>query len=60
MNSIVLSAYWKIAVKSITKGEHVIKYGAVIEKAIRNTKVGNHVHVHNIGSIREQKRITAR
>lgn len=51
---------YKIAAKNITKGEHVIKYGAVIGKAIRNIKVGNHVHVHNIGIIREQDRIIAR
>jgi len=42
----------KIAIVPIKKGEQVTKYGATIGSALRDIKVGEHVHIHNIESNR--------
>lgn len=42
----------KIAVKAITQGEEIRKYGESIGAATRDIKPGEHVHVHNIESCR--------
>lgn len=42
----------KIAIRDISKGEEIIKYGESIGGATLNIKVGEHVHVHNIESLR--------
>lgn len=42
----------KFAMKDIKKGEHIIKYGEVIGKAIKKIPAGYHAHVHNIESLR--------
>jgi len=42
----------KFALKDISKGEKVIKYNEVIGKATQPIKMGEHVHVHNIESVR--------
>lgn len=42
----------KFALKRINKGEYVIKYGEVIGRAIKDIDVGEHVHVHNVESLR--------
>lgn len=42
----------KFAMKNVSKGEHVIKYGESIGKATDDIKVGDHVHVHNVESAR--------
>lgn len=42
----------KIAIKSIKKGEYIIKYGEIIGMAIKDISIGEHVHVHNVASIR--------
>ncbi|MGB9812327.1 MAG: UxaA family hydrolase [Thermovenabulum sp.] len=42
----------KFAVKDIKKGEEIIKYGEVIGRATVDIKKGEHVHVHNIESLR--------
>jgi len=42
----------KFAVKPIAAGEHVIKYGEVIGRAVTVIRPGQHVHVHNIEGIR--------
>lgn len=42
----------KFALKNIKKDEKVLKYGWVIGKAIRDISQGEHVHVHNLGSLR--------
>jgi urease beta subunit len=34
------------------EGDKVIKYGAVIGQATRPIRVGDHVHVHNMKSLR--------
>ncbi|MBC7091191.1 MAG: UxaA family hydrolase [Nitrososphaeria archaeon] len=42
----------KFALKRIPRGEYVIKYGEVIGRASRDIEVGEHVHVHNVESLR--------
>ncbi|WP_026652992.1 UxaA family hydrolase [Butyrivibrio proteoclasticus] len=42
----------KIAVKSISKGEQIIKYGEEIGVATSDIKTGEYVHVHNLDSMR--------
>lgn len=42
----------KFALKRIGKGEFVIKYGEVIGRATKDIEVGEHVHVHNVESLR--------
>lgn len=45
--------YHKFAIVDVKAGDLVYKYGQVIGKATENIKVGQHVHTHNIISIRE-------
>ena len=40
----------KIAACNIASGEKIIKYGAPIGSAIRDIRMGEHVHLHNIQS----------
>lgn len=42
----------KFAVSPIAKGEQITKYGYPIGIATRDIAVGEHVHVHNVGSLR--------
>ena len=42
----------KFAVRPIAAGEEIIKYGYPIGRAIRDIPAGEHVHVHNVGSLR--------
>ncbi len=42
----------KVALAAIRQGEHVIKYGASIGVADRDIQPGEHVHVHNLKSVR--------
>jgi altronate dehydratase len=42
----------KIAIVTIPRGEPVIKYGASIGLAVRDIMPGEHVHVHNLRSVR--------
>ena len=42
----------KIAVKDISKGEQIIKYGEEIGIATADIKRGEYVHVHNLDSMR--------
>ncbi|QGU96808.1 D-galactarate dehydratase [Clostridium bovifaecis] len=42
----------KFAIKSITKGEQIIKYKESIGQATEDIKVGDYVHVHNVVSER--------
>ncbi|MGI6576139.1 MAG: UxaA family hydrolase [bacterium] len=42
----------KFALKDIETGTKVLKYGAVIGKAIKDIKQGEHVHDHNIEGLR--------
>lgn len=42
----------KVAIRPIAEGEHIIKYGEVIGGASRAIAPGEHVHVHNMESLR--------
>lgn len=48
-----IQIYHKIAIKEVKIGEPVIKYGQHIGIAAKDIKVGEHVHVHNVESHRE-------
>lgn len=45
--------YHKVALCDIAEGEEVYKYGESIGRAIKPIKAGQHVHSHNLISIRE-------
>jgi altronate dehydratase len=45
--------YHKFAVKNVKAGELVYKYGQVIGRATLDISPGQHVHSHNLISIRE-------
>lgn len=42
----------KVAVKPITMGSTIIKYGEDIGRATKSIEKGEHVHVHNLESMR--------
>ena len=42
----------KFAVQDIKKGEHILKYGEIIGRALQDIAVGSHAHIHNIESLR--------
>ena len=44
----------KIALRNIGKGDKVIEYGDVIGAATKDITTGEHVHVHNLNSLRWQ------
>jgi len=50
----------KIALREISKGENIIKYGEVIGRATVEIKKGEHVHVHNVESLRGRGDIAKR
>lgn len=42
----------KVAIRAIAGGERVLKYGASIGVAAADIQPGDHVHVHNLRSVR--------
>jgi len=42
----------KFALEDIEKGQHIIKYGQVIGEATTDIQKGEHVHIHNLRSLR--------
>lgn len=42
----------KIAIRQITKGQYIVKYGNIIGVASSDIGIGHHVHVHNVRSLR--------
>lgn len=48
-----ITIYHKLATRDIAKGEPVVKYGEHIGVAGCDIKAGEHVHVHNVESHRE-------
>jgi altronate dehydratase small subunit len=42
----------KIALVEIEKGKDIVKYGEVIGRATQRITSGNHVHIHNVESLR--------
>ena len=47
-----IPVYHKIAIAAIAKGSPVFKYGEQIGLASADIRVGDHVHVHNLESVR--------
>ena len=47
----------KFALTDIAEGDHVIEYGAVVAVAARSIGRGEHVHVHNVRSVRWQNSV---
>ena len=45
--------YHKVARQPIAAGHVVFKYGDSIGAALRNIEPGEHVHEHNLGSLRD-------
>ncbi len=45
--------YHKFALRDITQGEKIVKYGEHIGEAGCDIKAGSEVHVHNVVSVRE-------
>ena len=48
-----IQIYHKVAIANVKKGEPVVKYGQHIGLAGVDIEVGQHVHVHNVESHRE-------
>ena len=48
-----ITIYHKLATRDIAKGEPIVKYGQHIGIAGADIKAGEHVHVHNVTSHRE-------
>ena len=46
----------KFAVRNIREGQPVTKYAETIGLASRDISAGEHVHVHNVKSLRARKR----
>lgn len=51
-----ITIYHKLAIRDIQKGEPVVKYGEHIGAATALIPAGTHVHVHNVDSIKEDRR----
>ena len=45
--------YHKVAVRDIKRGDHILKYGEKLGVATQDIKLGEHVHVQNLDSERE-------
>jgi altronate dehydratase len=50
-----IPASHKIALKDISKGEEIIKYGEIVAVSTRDIKKGEWVHTHNLESKRWKK-----
>ena len=48
-----ITIYHKVAVCDIPKGQPIIKYGEHIGEAGNEIRIGEHVHIHNVRSRRE-------
>lgn len=42
----------KFAIKDISKGENILKYGEIMGRATQDIAVGAHAHIQNIESLR--------
>lgn len=45
----------KIAIAPIAQGQHVVKFGVVIGAATRTIAAGDWVHLHNCGSLLDER-----
>lgn len=44
----------KVALRNISTGEQVLKYGVPIGRATQDIAAGAHVHVHNLGGMKSE------
>lgn len=51
-----ITIYHKLATRDIKAGEPVVKYGEHIGAATADIPAGAHVHVHNVESVKEDRR----
>ena len=51
-----ITIYHKFAIRDIAEGEPVVKYGEHIGQATAFIPAGAHVHVHNVVSMKEDRR----
>ena len=49
----------KVAVRDIAAGSEILKYGCVIGQATQAISRGEHVHVHNVASLRGRGDLSA-
>ena len=42
----------KVAIRPLREGEDVVKYGEVIGRTTAPINVGEHIHIHNVESLR--------
>ncbi len=49
----------KFAVRKISRGEKIMKYGMPIGKASRDIAQGEHIHTHNVEAIRARGDLVA-
>lgn len=47
---VAIPRYFKVALRKIEKGEHIVKYGVSIGIAVQAIAAGDMVHTHNIKS----------
>ncbi|QSO54960.1 UxaA family hydrolase [Alicyclobacillus curvatus] len=50
----------KFALRDVQQGQHVHKYGQVIGAATARIEPGQHVHVHNVDSLRGRGDLTGK
>ena len=50
-----IPASHKIALRDITKGEEIVKYGEIVAVSMRDIKKGEWIHTHNLESKRWKK-----
>lgn len=48
-----ITIYHKIAIRELAPGDKIVKYGEHIGEAACPIHVGQHVHTHNVASVRE-------
>ena len=52
---VTIPAGHKLLVKAVQKGKPVMRYNQIIGFATRDIRPGEHVHVHNLMSLRARK-----
>jgi len=56
----LIPAGHKVALADIAAGEPVVKYGETIGVATQAIRAGEHVHLHNLASVRDSEGAKAR
>jgi hypothetical protein len=48
----------KIALRDISQGDYIVKYGANVARAVKDIKKGTYVHIHNAESLNDVRSAT--